>query len=235
MKKLYKLFFSWENALIAVLILAIAIPIAAIAFEATEGDLKISVFIGILTFVIGFIWVVLTEYYGQKKHASFVHHKIFQQLCRELNFEIEAHNNNRYWGLKGTYKRYFFKIFYNWNSSVSNRNFYREITILLYFSPQLNAAGAFDKHFLESLNEKYEEKGYFIPHNFKVTIKASHIEVNRGYSIFTSYENVAKQIERAVQIAHTENLEPIEENKVNELISKNVYLHGPAIETYYEE
>lgn len=107
MKKLYKIFFSWENALIAVLILAIAISFSAIAFEATEGDLKISVFIGILTFVICFIWFGITEYYGQ--------------------------------------------------------------------------------------------------------------------------------IQRAVQIAHTENLEPIEENKVNELISKNVYLHGPAIETFYEE
>lgn len=233
MKALFKYFPKTDIGSYLFASFLIALIFTVIILVSAKGNYEIAALFGIGIFILLFIYLFLSDHFGKKKHASIVHSKLFRELCNIMLFQIETHNNNLYWGLKGTYENYFFRIYYNWNTLLPNRNINREITIMLYFSPPLASNGSLDIHYLDSLNNKYREKGLFKPTNFETRIAASYIQINRGYTIFTNYYDIADQIKRALEIVSIEKLQPIGEKEVNALIKENMAMHCPIIETFH--
>lgn len=197
----------------------------------TDGNIGMSVIIGVVIFITVFTFAYLNDHLGKKKHATFVNGKIFNELITKMGFKIENHNNNKYWGLKGVYKEYYFKIYYDWNTSLSGRIFTREICIMLYFVPILKTNNSIDIFLLDKLNEKYRDKGIFASKS-ELKIEASYLQISRAYTIFTNSKDITKQIENAIKIANSENLKPPDEKEVNKLIAEDDFSHGPDIETY---
>jgi hypothetical protein len=230
---LYKYFLSSSLRTYLSVSLFFAVVFTVILLFSTDGDIKLSLIVGLVIFIVVFIFAYLNDHFGEKKHISFVHGKVFREIKDKMNLDIERLNNNKYKGLKGVYKEYYFKIYYDWNTSISNRNIYREICIMLYFSPLLTSDDSFDIRLLDKLSEKYKDKGIFVSKS-EIKLEAAYLKVSRGYTLFTSTEDIAKQIERAVEIANIENLKPIDEKVVNGLIEEDSYYYGPDIETFYD-
>ena len=67
--------------------------------------------------VFGLLLSLITDYLGEKKHQSIIYSDKIKQLQTDFGFQIENLNRGRYFGYKGVYNDYFFRIYYNWNSS----------------------------------------------------------------------------------------------------------------------
>lgn len=210
----------------------LSVVVFLIVFIATNWNFKISILAGIVVFFIVFIYSFLSDFFGKKKHVRFVHSKLFIEISNKLNFRIESQNNDNYRGLKGTFKNYFFRIYYNWNSTLNNKNIFREICIMLHFLPPINQHGKLDTFLLDKLNKKYREPGFFKHANYCIRFEASYIQISLGYSIRTNYNDIISQIERAVKIATDEKLVSISEKEVYDLVAKDFRLNGPNIETF---
>jgi hypothetical protein len=179
------------------------------------------------------IMLFFNETVGKRKHKTILDGEVFRPFKRELGFEKEELNQGKYHGYKGVYKKYFFRIFYDWNTTVtSNRTAWREVCVMLYFEPKFDSSDDLDTEYLDSLNRKYKDKNLITIPRQKIIVEVSHIRLYRIFNLLTRFSHLKKKLDQLVEIAEKEGLKPICEKDVNHLISQDPYLHGPSIESF---
>ena len=99
-------------------------------------------------------WMIIDNISGKKRHKSALNSKRLSPL-KELGFEIE--NIENYWGYNGTYKNYFFRIYYNWNTILPGKLNFREIGIQLYFMPPKTENNKLDIQKVEWVKQKIQK------------------------------------------------------------------------------
>jgi hypothetical protein len=183
--------------------------------------------------VITLVALIVNETYGKKKHKTILDGEVFLPFKRELGFLKEELNAGEYHGYKGVYKRFFFRVYYDWNTSeTSSRNAWREVCIMLYFEPVLTPSNELDIVFLNGLNHKYKDKNLITSPRQKIIVEASHIRLHRTYNLLTRFRHLKKRLDQLVEIAEKEGLKSIKESDVDELMKSDPYLHGPTIESF---
>jgi len=197
-------------------------------FNSEHFNLNLEIFIG-LYFVLT-TWFFIDNSYGRDQHKKVLEGKRLKQLSN-LGFVIE--NIGDYWGYKGYYKDFYFRIFYNWNTILINRNNFREICIMLYYSPPKLANDSVNIKLLNDLNKKYSN-GLLTTKQFVIIFKMAHLEIHAPYRFFGSFNSIKKRIETALEIASNENLRPIQESEINKLINQDPLNYGPNITTFWE-
>ncbi|WP_425391193.1 hypothetical protein [Ekhidna sp.] len=206
----------------------------ATAIYVTSGELYNSLLIAGIIAGLTFVATSISEVRGRKKHRTILEGRLFTRLCAELGFQKEHLNNNQYFGLKGVYDQYFFRIYYNWNTSLPGRMFDREICMMIYIEPPTKADKSLDLEHLNSISSKYDTRDELNP-NYQVFVAPSYIAINRGFTFLTSYRNIVDKLDQLIQIAIDENLQPIDESWVQRLIDEDEDRHGPLIETFYKQ
>jgi hypothetical protein len=213
------------HVLIGVMAGVIGVIISSIVGDVDIFGLAI---IGVSVFFISSFSSFLLDKSGKHKHRRFVKGRIARTLIEQLDFQLESHN--QYHGLKGSYKDYFFRIYYNWlppgDIFASN-----SICVVLNFIPPKNAAGKLDTIRLDALHEKYKSRSFFREKSV-IRIEASSLTVHHGVNILTRARHIIKQIENSIRIAEHENLPAISESEVQALIEKDAFLYSPDIETF---
>ncbi|OFY93743.1 MAG: hypothetical protein A3K10_15440 [Bacteroidetes bacterium RIFCSPLOWO2_12_FULL_31_6] len=177
--------------------------------------------------VFGLLLSLITDYLGEKKHQSIIYSDKIKQLQTDFGFQIENLNRGRYFGYKGVYNDYFFRIYYNWNSS----KFYREFCIMLYYKQLIIGKELLDGKKLKKMTEKYKEKG----HNYTINFQPAHLEIHLRYNIFTPFEEFKNKIDFALKVVKQEELKKISEKEVDLLLnSEYKLLYSPSIDTFDE-
>ena len=176
------------------------------------------------------IWMFISNAYGKRRHETALYGRCLSQL-REMGFDIE--NIKDYWGYKGTYKNYFFRIYYDWNTMLPGRSNFREIGIVLFYTPPKSDYDDFDRDALNELNKKYKN-GWWMPKPYEMNFEADYLILHTPFHLFTSFKKIKSRIHISLKIAANEKLLPINEQDVAKLISQNPYWYGPSIETFQD-
>lgn len=176
------------------------------------------------------VWMFISNAYGKRRHETALNSGCLSQL-REMGFDIE--NIKDYWGYKGIYKNYFFRIYYDWNTMLPGRNNFREIGIVLFYTPPKSDYYDFDRDALNELNKKYKNS-WWMPKPFEVNFEADYLILHTPFHLFTSFKKIKSRIHLALKIATDEKLVPISEQEVAKLIAQNSYWYGPTIETFQD-
>ncbi len=175
-------------------------------------------------------YLIVSNVNGKRRHKTILFSKRFSPL-KEMGFEIE--NRDNYWGYRGIYKNYFFRIYYNWNTKLKRQVDFSEITIQLSFVPFEIRKNKFDVEKIIQLNKKYKNN-WRQAKIYEINFGLSFIEFHYPFGVFTSFQNIKTSIDEVLRIAREENLIPISEKELNKLIKDNAFAHGPAIETFQE-
>ena len=212
------------------LLIPLIVPVFVI-LQLTNSEhlyLNLKIIAGIYIFIT--IWFFIDNTFGRKQHKEVLYRKRLRPL-NDLGFVIE--NIGEYWGYKGYYKDYYFKIFYDWNTILIKRNSFREICIMLYYATPKMDNNRLNIILLDNLNKKYKN-GFLTTKQSMVIFKMAHLEIHTPYRFFGSFNGIKKRIETALEIARNENLLQIQESEVNKLIKQDPINYGPRITTFWE-
>ncbi len=206
-----------------------ALPLFIFLQVKNPGNFSFSLFAsGGLYFVLTG-WMIFSNVYGKRLHKTVLYSKRLSPLT-EMGFEIE--NLGNYWGYKGVYKNYFFRIYYNWNTRLKRQVDFREITIHLSFLPS-QSGKKIDAEKIIQLNKKYKNI-WWKANIYEINFGQSFMEFHYPFSVFTGFQSIKTSIDEVLRIANEENLIPITEKELNKLIEVNALAHGPGIVTFQE-
>lgn len=179
--------------------------------------------------IITFIYSILGKRNGLRRHREAVDEDVFIDIMNEFGFEEEQEGDYR--GLFGTYKGYFYRVYYTHESFINKIDY--AICVMLYFKPIVIFDGSLDVPFYDRINGKF--KAFFRRRIFAEThewkIEASYVRCDCAGM---SYKKFEKGLNRCLEIAQEFGLEPISKSEVDALISENRYWHGPDIETFQD-
>ena len=174
--------------------------------------------------------LLLSIAYNDRRHKTALYGKRLIKL-KELGFEIE--NVGEYYGYKGVYNKYFFRIYYNPNSTLYKQT--HSIVIMLYYKPERKANNEVNIERLNSLNKKYKRWEFSDPTDaHQVLFEEAYIQIQTRFTLFTTFNKLKYRIHQALEYAHEEKLLPISEKEVDKLIAESVYKHGPSIDTFWQ-
>ncbi len=175
------------------------------------------------------IYSSLIDYYGKKRHQNILYSKKISALKSVYKFDIENLNNGNYWGYKGLYEEYFFRIYYDWSAGLKKTG--TRFCIMLHYKPLMIANDIVDCERMNSLTNKYNQGN-----NYEVKFNTSYLIIYMRYNFLTSFEEFKEKFDLAVKIAQEENLAPNTERDVGSLLldKELQLLHAPEIDTFYE-
>lgn len=162
---------------------------------------------------------MVDEGIGRRRHRTIIQGRRLAWLT-DLGFSIE--HLGAYWGYKATYRSYFIRIFYNWESNLNKRG--HELCIMVYFQPPVLADDALAVVFLDKSNEAVTPafwEGQWCGMNFE----ASHLAHHTPITFLTSRKRIQRRIDRGVEVVMERKLRPIEEPAVNELVKGYPAMH----------
>lgn len=198
--------------------------------EPNEEKYEAIKYIGFIL-LIGIVYGEIVDYFGKKRHQSILYTKKISALKSINNFKIENLNRGNYWGYKGVYQDYFFRIYYDWSAGFKKSG--TRFCFMLHYKPLMISKNFVDGERMASLTEKYNKGNTY---NYEVKFNTSYLIIYMRYNFLTSFEEFKRKLDLAVKIVKEENLEPNSERDVeNLLLDKEVQiLHAPEIDTFYE-
>ena len=166
------------------------------------------------------------EVLGRWRHRQIIQGHRLRWLT-DLGFSVE--NVVDYWGYKGTYRSYFIRIYYNWESNLNKRG--HELCIMVYYEPPLLENGELNVPLLEQANSAVTPafwESHICRMNFEAAYLANHTPIN----FLTSRGRIRKRLDRAVTTVVERKLMPISESAVHELVQSNPWMHGPSVDHF---
>lgn len=165
-------------------------------------------------------------------HHLILSRNAFRPFKDELHFKLEERNSYR--GYLGVYGGYVFRIYYNWNTLLKNRNIDREAGILLYHQSHLKEDGEVDFERLEKLNRTYRDDGTYFSGKQYLLFELSHLQYHAGFTFLTKHRHLRKHLDNLIRIAGREKLRPMNLDDVKNLTELDPYLHGPDVASFYD-
>jgi hypothetical protein len=208
--------------------LIIFVPLFLYFHSEYPGDLFTHLQYALVMYLAFVGWFLFSGAVGHKRHRSALTGRRLSHL-KEHGFAIE--NIDNYWGYEGVYKDYFLRIYYDWNTSLSGRQF-REVCVIVYFTPQVDEDGALDESFLNSLNKKYKDELWIS--FYSVNFGAFYLALHSRFNLATTFDDIKTRIDKSIIIATKENLKPLSKFEVEKLIDRRAYSFAPTIETFVE-
>lgn len=167
-----------------------------------------------------------------KKHLAFPTGKLLKPLREKYFFEVEKLNGEQYCGLRGVYRGYFCRVYFDWLSPLRVRWTSSEICVLVYYTPILGADKNLDKKKLNSLNKKHRSTGYFGSYIDDRVFETAHIRVHRALYWMTEWNDIKEHLDDAIDLLEKESLRPIPPKYADELLAEDRYLHGPTVASF---
>jgi len=171
-------------------------------------------------------WLLLLEAFGRWQHRAVIQGRRLRWLT-QLGFSVE--NVGDYWGYKGTYRSYFIRIFYNWESKLNKRG--HELCMMVYFNPPLLENGGLDAKFLDQANAAVTP-ALWESHICRMNYQASYLANHTPITFLTSQRRIRKRLDRAVTTVAERKLMPIGESAVHELVKGDPRIYGPHIDYF---
>ena len=184
---------------------------------------------GMMVFV--FLFCILAETLGKKRHYSILESKGFQGLISRGFRIVEL---NEYKGLFGVYDSYLFDIYYDWSTFVRG-NAGKAIIFNVYFIPPTLNSGKTDHARLKALSEKYNISNWkFKSYNF--WWREGNIIMKNGVGVFNlSFEKMTRRMEIVLDILRAENLKPLDSQTLDSWRKEFPMSNIPEIELYYNK
>lgn len=203
-----------------------------LAVKDTTNSEKIAVikYVGFIIFI-GLVYGEIVDYFGKKRHQNILYTKKISSLKAIYNFEIENLNHRNYWGYKGVFKDYFFRVYYDWSTGFKKKG--SRFCFMLHYKPLMISENFVDGERMNSLTEKYNKGNTY---NYEVKFNTSYLIIYMRYNFLTSFDEFKRKLDLAVKMAKEENLEPNSEREVENLLldKKLQILHAPEIDTFHE-
>lgn len=217
--------FKYISSTTRITVLVISLFTGAVIFYSAykdSNDFKSALLQGGGIAAVLVLYLFVSEYLDKKRHKSILFRNNFKKIKKYFNFEIE--NLKDYWGFKGTYKKYFIRLFFD--------NFVRggRLGILIYYKQPKTANGEVDIERLDRINAKYEIKG--ILKSTQRIYDTSHIRIFATGIFNRRASKVIRMIEDGIMTLSISNLHPIDEKEVDDLIATDPHIHTPLTETY---
>jgi len=185
-------------------------------------------------FIVAFLGIPMIglERRKHRKHLAMPKGKFLNPLREDHSFEVEFLNGKKYSGLKGVYRGYFCRVYYDWNTALHLKWTSSEICVMIYYEPVVGSGKLPDKKRLDYLNKKYRDTGYFRSYIDDRVFETAHIRVHRALYWVTELSDILEQVDRAIELLEQEGLQPISESRANQLLQEDEYLHGPMVVSF---
>lgn len=200
----------------------------SVALFFSSKDTLMSLYIGLSFGLVIFIWSVMDELLGLRRHQRIVFSRGFSKL-QTLGFVVEE--KNRYRGLSGKFDDYNIDIYYDWSTYVRPR-IYKAIVFNVYFIPVEKVNGEVDTEVLDELFEKYKVNRWSIKtHSF--SWRNGHLIMRVGAGFMNpSYKKLRKHLRIAVDILKSERLSPADRKTIKQWRQEFPNYNVPEIITY---
>lgn len=172
------------------------------------------------------MFLLALEVLGRWRHRQIIQGHRLRWLT-DLGFSVE--NVVDYWGYKGTYRSYFIRIYYNWESNLNRRG--HELCIMVYYEPPLLENGELNVPLLEQANSAVTP-AFWESHICRMNFEAAYLVNHTPITFLTSRGRIRKRLDRAVTTVIERKLMPISESAVHELVQSNPWIHGPSIDYF---
>ncbi len=175
-----------------------------------------------------FVWTLLDQFLGKKRHSTILKSKGFQVLLSQ-GFTVEQKAD--YHGLTGMQDTYIVDIYYDWDTYVKHR-LYKAVIFNMYFHPPRFADGSTNPEKLKSLADTYDlSRSVFKSYNF--WWRDGTLIMRNGVGIFNpSAKKLRKRLSIAVTILQSEGLLPVNRRTLDEWRETSPGEFVPEIELY---
>jgi hypothetical protein len=171
-------------------------------------------------------FTIAQESVDRERHRDYVEGEELRWLT-DLGLVVE--HRDEYWGYKGTYRGYFIRVYFTWQTSLYHQG--RALSVMLYFAEPRRRDGHIDMIRIRRLENELVPRLY----ESRMVMRTSGYNTLRcelRYSWSIQPAVLHKGIDTVIDTAEEHLLVPINESLVNAMVSKDPQRNGPSIETF---